>query len=117
MTAKEYLQDIQANAVQLRELKNFKEYTTGDNSRVNARIKSIENEIAGALNLIESLQDPIYRALLLMRYFNGYSINQTAERLQYSTRWAITLQGRAIAELERIAGAEIERHHSDRKGA
>lgn len=117
MTIKAYLQNIQINAVQLRELKNFKAHTTGDNSRVNARIKSIEGELSTGVKLIESLQNPIYRALLLMRYFNGYSISKTAETLQYSTRWVLTLQRRAIAELEQIAGEKIEHYHSDGKGA
>lgn len=117
MTTKEHLQDIQIKAVQLRELRSFKEHTTGNNNRVNKRIENTENEIAEALNLIERLENSVYRLVLLMRYFNGYSCIKTAERLQYSTRWVLTLQKRAIKELEQIAGANIERHQSDRKGA
>ena len=61
---------------------------------------------------INMLSDTRYRILLYMRYINGYSFAEIAQRMDYEIRWVMSLHGRALQEFWRINKQDILMHMS-----
>ena len=61
---------------------------------------------------INMLSDTRYRVLLYMRYINGYSFAEIAQRMDYEIRWVMSLHGRALQEFWRINKQDILMHMS-----
>ena len=61
---------------------------------------------------INMLRDTRYRVLLYMRYINGYSFAEIAQRMDYEIRWIMSLHGRALQEFWRINKQDILMHMS-----
>lgn len=57
---------------------------------------------AQALDLIEKLDNPECKTILVLRYFRHMSWSEIAERMFYTERWVYKLHGFALRELDEI---------------
>lgn len=64
-------------------------------------LANIERDIAEAINLF--ITDDRYKAVLEMRYLNGYSWRVIGSRLYYGEDWVCRLHGMALLEMKKNA--------------
>ena len=61
----------------------------------------VEREVGQAIN--ELLTNPVYKALLEMRYLNHFRMEEIAARLGYAFRYTQELHGRALQQIKESA--------------
>lgn len=66
-----------------------------------ARLANIERDVSNAINLF--VTDDRYKAVLEMRYLNGYSWRVIGARLYYCEDWVCRLHGMALQEMKQKA--------------
>ena len=70
--------------------------------RINRQIDLLVDRKQVALDIIEQIEDARCRALLTLRYINGYRWATIADLMSYTENWIkVGLKQRAIAEFER----------------
>lgn len=70
--------------------------------RINSMIDLLVDRKQIALDAIGQIEDARYRALLTLRYINGYKWVTIADMMKYTENWIkIDLKQQAIAEFER----------------
>jgi hypothetical protein len=70
--------------------------------RINRQIDLLVDRKQVALDIIEQIEDARCRALLTLRYINGYKWVTIADVMKYTENWIkVDLKQQAIAEFER----------------
>ena len=126
MTAKEYLEqyrrlkiEIDSKTEQLEELRGLAEsvsHSTGTGGsggtsdkvgKTVAKIIDLENEISCQIDkllelkkeiesTIAKVEDPVLRQILTLRYINGNTFENIAEKMFYTYKWVCVLHGNAL---------------------
>lgn len=124
MTAKEYLKqghtvarDVRFKRERIARLRDMAEHSTSFHTagRVSGtpqrskmencivQIDELEREIDAAVGLLGEIraaigrvENPAYRNVLELRYIDGMTWEQIADRMHYSDRWVKVLHGRAL---------------------
>jgi DNA-directed RNA polymerase specialized sigma subunit len=82
-------------------------------SEVVAKIVDLDREITRsvdrmidlkdkAIRLINQLDEPNHRLVLILRYINGYTWEQIAVKMGYVFQWVHVLHGRALREFAKL---------------
>ena len=74
---------------------------TGLEIQINADIDKLVDLKAEATQIIDSLEDNKYKAILSMYYVSNLTFEQVAENTDMTFRWIHKLHGRALKEFEK----------------
>ena len=69
---------------------------------INDEIDRLVDQKAEAMNMLNSMKNPVHMTILHRRYFLHHSFEQIATDMKYTYRWVTRLHGRALQDFAKV---------------